>query len=118
MPLYLGRDVTRHAAKPVSQFVGQDFGCLGMRTTVYGEGHFNIVITFIVKRKVKNALLLAIFIGGETTAEMDLTLDFESIDGIWMILGLPVLFILVFLLLSPISFFIHAVLSGSYRKKN
>jgi hypothetical protein len=61
---------------------------------------------------------IAIFIGGETTAEMDLTLDFESIDGIWMILGLPVLFLLVFLLLSPISFFIHAVLSGSYRKKN
>ena len=61
---------------------------------------------------------IAIFIGGETTAEMDLTLDFESIDGVWMILGLPVLFILVFLLLSPISFFIHAVLSGSYRKKN
>jgi hypothetical protein len=54
---------------------------------------------------------ISIFIGGETTANIDLTLEFESIDGIWMILGLPVLFILVFLLLSPVSFFIHAALS-------
>ena len=79
-----------------------------------------LLVRIIFSSSLALGLLLgiAIFIGGETTAKMDLTLDFESIDGIWMILGLPVLFILVFLLLSPISFFIHAVLSGSYRKKN
>ena len=58
-----------------------------------------------------------VFIAGETTAEINLTLDFEAIDGLWMILGSPALFILVFLLLSPISFFIHELLSGSYTKK-
>ena len=78
------------------------------------------LVKIILSSSLALGLLLgiAIFIGGETTAELDLTLDFESIDGIWMLLGLPALFMLVFLLLSPLSFFIHAVLTGSYRKKN
>ncbi len=42
---------------------------------------------------------------------IDLTLDFDVVDGVWMILGLPALSILVFLLLSPLSFFIHRLLS-------
>lgn len=78
------------------------------------------LIRIIFSSSLALGLLLGIwiFIGGESTANIDVTLEFDSIDGIWMILGLPVLFILVFLLLSPISFFIHAAVSGSYRKKN
>ena len=60
---------------------------------------------------------ISVIIGDGTTAEVDLTLEFEAIDGIWMILGFPTVFLLVFFLLSPISFFIHAVLPGGTRKK-
>ncbi len=77
------------------------------------------LVRVVLSSSLALGLVLGIltFIGGDTTAEVDLTLDFEAIDGLWMILGTPVLFILVFLLISPISFFIHALLSGSYTKK-
>ncbi len=42
---------------------------------------------------------------------IDLTLDFDAVDGVWVKLGLPVLSILVFSLLSPLSFFIYGLLS-------
>ena len=75
------------------------------------------LVKVILSSSLALGLLLGItiFINGDTTAEMDLTLEFESIDGIWMLLGLPVFFLLVFLLLSPISYFIHAALSRKTR---
>ncbi len=54
---------------------------------------------------------VAIIVNGETTAEIDLTLDFDEVVGVGVILGLPVLSILIFSLLSPLSFFIHKILS-------
>ena len=50
---------------------------------------------------------LVLLIAGETTMEIELTLDFGPLDGVWWIIGLPVLAILVFAVLSPLSFFIH-----------
>jgi len=43
--------------------------------------------------------------------EVDLTFEFGSFDGVWWIVGLPVLSILVFLILSPLSFLIYRLLS-------
>ena len=43
--------------------------------------------------------------------EIDLTFEFGPFDGIWWILGLPVLSILIFVILSPLSFLIHRLLS-------
>ena len=42
---------------------------------------------------------------------IDLTVDFDAVDGVWVILGLPLVSILLFSLLSPLSFFIHGLLS-------
>ena len=39
--------------------------------------------------------------------EIDLTLEFGRFDGVWWIIGLPLLSILVFAILSPLSFLIH-----------
>jgi len=43
--------------------------------------------------------------------EIDLTFEFGPFDGIWWIIGLPVLSILVLVILSPLSFLIHRQLS-------
>ena len=58
---------------------------------------------------------IALLVAGETTMEIDLTFEFGPFDGIWWILGLPVLSVLVFVILSPLSFLIHRLLS---RRKN
>ena len=50
---------------------------------------------------------LSLLIAGETTMEIDLTLEFGPFDGVWWIIGLPLLSILVFAILSPLSFLIH-----------
>lgn len=56
---------------------------------------------------------IAIMAAGETTAEIDLTLEFEPLDGLWFIFGLPVLSVLLFVILSPLSFLIYRyVLKG------
>jgi hypothetical protein len=52
-----------------------------------------------------------LLINGETTAEIDLTLEFGAFDGIWFLIGLPIIGTLVFLLLSPLSFGIHRLLT-------
>jgi hypothetical protein len=54
---------------------------------------------------------VSIFVSGETTMNIDLTVDFDAVDGVWVILGLPLVSILLFSLLSPLSFFIHGLLS-------
>ncbi len=78
---------------------------------------FGSYIKHLVKIVLASSLALglvlgvSIFLSGETSMNIDLTLDFDAVDGVWVILGLPVLSILVFSLLSPLSFFIHGLLS-------
>jgi hypothetical protein len=50
---------------------------------------------------------ISLLIVGETTAEINLTLEFGPFDGFWWIVGLPVLSILILVILSPVSFLIH-----------
>jgi hypothetical protein len=38
---------------------------------------------------------------------VDLDLDFGALDGLWMIFGLPLAAMLIFVLLSPLTFLIH-----------
>ncbi len=78
---------------------------------------FGSYIKHLVKIVLASSLALglvlgiSIFVSGETSMNIDLTLDFHAVDGVWVILGLPVLSILLFSLLSPLSFFIHGLLS-------
>jgi hypothetical protein len=48
---------------------------------------------------------------GETTMNVDGDLDFGAFDGFWLILVVPLVSMLVFVLLSPLSFFVHKLLS-------
>lgn len=66
---------------------------------------------------LSSSLALGVVVGvlllitGGTTAEIDLTFDFGAFDGIWFLIGLPVVTTLVFLLLSPLSFWFHRLLT-------
>lgn len=83
---------------------------------------FGSYIKHLVKIVLASSLALglvlgvSIFLSGETSMNIDLTLDFDAVDGIWVILGLPVLSLLVFSLLSPLSFFIHGLISKRTRE--
>ena len=78
---------------------------------------FGRYVVHLVKIILSSSLALGLIVGvviivnGETTANIDLTLDFNAIVGLWVILGLPVLSIFIFALLSPLSFFLHTFLS-------
>jgi len=54
---------------------------------------------------------IAMLIIGETSLEADLTFEFGAFDGLWLILGLPLVSGLVFVLLSPLSFYVHRLIS-------
>lgn len=53
----------------------------------------------------------ALLISGGSTMEVDLTFEFGRYDGIWFVIGLPIVSTLVLLILSPLSFLIHRLLS-------
>ncbi len=78
----------------------------------YGRYIKNLLKTVLSSSLALGLIIgVAIIVNGETTAEIDLTLDFDEVVGVGVILGLPVLSILIFSLLSPLSFFIHKILS-------
>ena len=47
---------------------------------------------------------------------IDLELDFGAFDGLWVLIGLPVLALLVFLVLSPLSFLVYKPITKSSNK--
>jgi hypothetical protein len=57
---------------------------------------------------------ISVFIAGEGSMNVDLDFDFGGFDGLWLILGLPLVSLLVFVLLSPVSFLIHKQLTKKY----
>jgi hypothetical protein len=77
---------------------------------------FGDYIKQLSKIILSSSLALGLIVGsilivnGETTMEIDLTLEFGRFDGVWWILGLPVMAFLVFVILSPLSFLIHRLL--------
>ena len=68
---------------------------------------------FVLSSSLTLGLMLGIslLIAGESSMDVDLDLDFGVFDGLWLILGLPVLSIIIFTILSPLSFFVHRLLS-------
>ena len=53
---------------------------------------------------------------GEFSVNGNLDLDFGRFDGFWLMLGLPVFLVLLFAILSPLSFLIHRILSKKSSK--
>jgi len=52
-----------------------------------------------------------ILIVGETSMNFEIGLEIEAIDGLWVFLGLPVIAVVAFVVISPISFVVHRILS-------
>jgi uncharacterized BrkB/YihY/UPF0761 family membrane protein len=53
---------------------------------------------------------IALLIVGETSMNFEVGLEIETIDSVWVALGLPLLAVLVFLAVSPLSIFIYRLL--------
>lgn len=78
---------------------------------------FTVYIKQLCIFVLSSSLVLAVILGislliaGESSMSLNLDLDFGVYDGLGVILGLPLLSILIFVVLSPISFFIFRRLS-------
>jgi len=59
---------------------------------------------------------IANWIAEESTADVDLEFDIGGVGGLWLIPGLPLTSVLVFALLSPLSFWIHKLLAKKESK--
>jgi len=65
---------------------------------------------------LSSSLVLGLILGiaflfiGETSMNVDGNIEFGALDGFWLILALPAVSMLVFVLLSPLSFLIHKLL--------
>jgi len=81
--------------------------------TVMGFGSYLVLLLKIV---ISSSLTLGLLAGvvillvGETSMNLEIGLEIEAIDGLWVLLGLPVIGVLVFVVISPISFLIYRLL--------
>ena len=60
-------------------------------------------------------IALALLIVGETSMNLEIGLEIETLDSLWVALGLPVLALLVFLAVSPLSLLIYRLLPSVRR---
>jgi fumarate reductase subunit C len=83
------------------------------RNRISFKSYIKQLSVFVLSSSFSLGLILGIvaLVVGETTVSGNLDFGFGALDGFWIILGLPVLSMLVFVLLSPLSFFIHKLLS-------
>jgi len=54
---------------------------------------------------------------GEISMNVNAELEIGAFDGFWLILGMPIVATLIFVLVSPMSFFIHKLLSEKRSKR-
>lgn len=55
-------------------------------------------------------LALAMFLIGDTSADVNADLGFERFDGLWLLILLPSLLVVLLLILSPLAYFIRHLL--------
>ncbi len=73
-------------------------------------------ITLLVKVVLSSSLAIglffsiALFLSGGVQGDLSFEIDIAPLDALWFFLGTPVLLTIVFLLITPISFFIHTLL--------
>jgi len=71
----------------------------------------------VIKISVSESLALGavlaavILVVGGTRAHIDIALEISAMDGLWILIGLPVLTILALLLVSPLSFGVYRLLT-------
>ena len=78
---------------------------------------FGSYIKQLSKVVFSSTLILGLIIGvsllfiGEASINLDIGLEFSAIDGLWVMLGFPIASVLLFVLLSPLSFYIYKLIS-------
>ena len=67
---------------------------------------------FVLSSSLVLGLILGIsfLVNGKTTMNVDGDITLGAFDGFWLIIALPLLSLLVFVLLSPLSFLVHKLL--------
>lgn len=80
--------------------------------------HLLALVRFSIAANVALGLVVgvAFLIYGDTTANIDLTLEFGRFDGLWFVLLLPVFVTLALVPLSPVTFVIDRWLPGRQTK--
>jgi hypothetical protein len=79
---------------------------------------FGQYIKLLTAVMASSGLLLGVVLGGvllsqgEMSANIDLTLDFGPLDGLWFPLLVPLLAIVLTVLLSPLSYPLYRLLSS------
>jgi hypothetical protein len=68
---------------------------------------------YVLSSSVVLAIILgtAILFAGEGSMNLDMDFDFGALDGVTIIFGLPLISVLLVVLLSPLSFWFHKLLS-------
>jgi len=80
---------------------------------------FTAYIRQLVKIVFSSSAALGIVIGvallivGDTSANLDIEFEIEIIDSLWVVVGLPVLAVLAFLTVSPLSVLIYRLLPSA-----
>lgn len=76
--------------------------------------YFNYVLE-LSKYVLTSSAVLGVILGavmlvsGEGSVNLDLEFDFDALDGLSVMFGLPLVFLLLFALLSPLSFWVHSL---------
>ena len=61
---------------------------------------------------------MSVLLSGGAEGDISLDIDISSTDSIWFLLGIPLITTLLFLIFSPLSFFIHAAVSRVWPPKS
>ena len=76
---------------------------------------FNSYLLSLLKYTAASSLALGalacilILVVGKTSMNFDIGLEIDVFDGLWVLIGLPVIAILLLVVLSPVSYFIYRI---------
>lgn len=75
--------------------------------------YIGVLLRIVFSSAIALGLLTAaiILVVGDTSIGLDINLDIERSDGAWVLLGLPIIAIVLFVILSPISFLFYKLFS-------
>lgn len=78
---------------------------------------FSEYVKQLCKCVLSSSVVLGVILGivmlfaGEGSVNLDMDFDFGALDGFSVVLGLPIISVLIVVLVSPLSFWIHKLLS-------